>query len=401
MLESALILTVLTAVAAVLVLHPRLQRSSAWKAMVTPLSSIMGSGFLVCAPLLADNVGYDAVLAMGGLLLIAFAVGGAVRYNIRYVEPMLATQSGPKALGRLENGGRWVLSAAYVISISYYLQLLAAFVLHMTGVDDALIAKLVTTGVLVAITVIGSTWGLDALESVERYAIGLNLGTISAFLLGLAWFNIAEVHEGIWAIPDVPPNLNAHSGRVVLGLLIVVQGFETSRYLGDGHPPEERIATMRWAQLLSAAIYITFLSLMTVLFERHMGGGVTVIVDVAGRIAPVLPVAVVVAAVGSQFSAAVADTAGAGGLVQEVSGGRLDGSRAYLVLGALTIALTWLTDVMQVISIASRAFALFYAIQCAVGAVAATHASHKPRAAWFALLSLVCLAVVVLGIPSE
>jgi len=193
--------------------------------------------------------------------------------------------------------------------------------------------------------------------------------------------------------------------RSQLGLLIVVQGFETSRYLGGSHPREERIATMRAAQLLSGAIYLLFLALMTILFERHMGGGVTAIIDVAGRIAPILPFAVVVAAVGSQFSAAVADTAGASGLIREVSNSRLSERQIYLLLGLLTVTLTWLTNVEEVIAVASRAFALFYAFQCAVAGLAVRRISSLScrglRSMWFASLSIICLLVAILGIPSE
>ena len=58
------------------------------KATVTLLASIMGSGFLVSAPLLAGSVGNLAVICMAGLLLLAYGVGGAIRFNIRYFEPV-------------------------------------------------------------------------------------------------------------------------------------------------------------------------------------------------------------------------------------------------------------------------------------------------------------------------
>jgi len=177
MVENVLILGLLLCVAALLSFHPRLQSSSAWKATVTPLASIMGSGFLVCAPLLANNVGYDAVFAMTGLLAVAYAVGGAIRLNILHVESLLEEHDAPRTLVGLETGSRWVLAGAYVISVTYYLQLLAAFVLHQAQVDDPMVAKGLTTGVLLVIAVVGGTWGLSALESVERYAIALNLGT--------------------------------------------------------------------------------------------------------------------------------------------------------------------------------------------------------------------------------
>ena len=50
----------------------RLNASSNWRATVTPLASIMGSGFLVSAPLLAGIVGNLAVICMAALLLLAW-----------------------------------------------------------------------------------------------------------------------------------------------------------------------------------------------------------------------------------------------------------------------------------------------------------------------------------------
>ena len=73
----------------------RLAVSSNWKATVTPLASIMGSGFLVSAPLLAGIVGNLAVVCMALLLALAYMVGGAIRFNIRYFEPIENKEHGP------------------------------------------------------------------------------------------------------------------------------------------------------------------------------------------------------------------------------------------------------------------------------------------------------------------
>ena len=54
---SAFIIATAALVAALLAFTPKVRASRAWKATVTPLSSIMGSGFLVSAPLVAAAVG--------------------------------------------------------------------------------------------------------------------------------------------------------------------------------------------------------------------------------------------------------------------------------------------------------------------------------------------------------
>jgi predicted lipid-binding transport protein (Tim44 family) len=85
---STIIIIVALAMGAYLAFSKRLAASSNWKATVTPLASIMGSGFLVSAPLLAGIVGNLAVVCMAILLVLAFAVGGAIRFNIRHFEPI-------------------------------------------------------------------------------------------------------------------------------------------------------------------------------------------------------------------------------------------------------------------------------------------------------------------------
>ena len=52
MLSAVVVITALL-FAGYLAFSPRLKGSSYWKAMVTPLASIMGSGFLVSAPLMS------------------------------------------------------------------------------------------------------------------------------------------------------------------------------------------------------------------------------------------------------------------------------------------------------------------------------------------------------------
>ena len=59
---SAIIITIAVVLGGYLAFSKRLAGSSNWKATVTPLASIMGSGFLVSAPLLAGVVGSLAVV---------------------------------------------------------------------------------------------------------------------------------------------------------------------------------------------------------------------------------------------------------------------------------------------------------------------------------------------------
>ena len=85
---NIIIIFVALVVGGYLAFFRRLTASSNWKATVTPLASIMGSGFLVSAPLLAGIVGNLAVVCMALLLALAYMVGGAIRFNIRHFEPI-------------------------------------------------------------------------------------------------------------------------------------------------------------------------------------------------------------------------------------------------------------------------------------------------------------------------
>jgi hypothetical protein len=400
---NAVIVVVALLLGGYLAFSKRLASSSNWKATVTPLASIMGSGFLVSAPLLAGVVGNLAVVFMGLLLLLAYGVGGAIRFNIRYFEPVENERHGAAHIMSLM--AQIVLAGAYFISVTYYLQLLAAFLLNACGIKDPTAAHGITTALLLLIGGVGMWRGLGMLEVVEKYAVAFNLGMIGALLVSLVVYNAELASRGAWALPDVSSAVDFHDARVLLGLLIVVQGFETSRYLGDEHPAEQRIKTMRAAQILSAVIYLVFISLATVLFHKGLGADVTAIIGMTRPVAAVLPALLSAAAIGSQFSAAVADNEGAGGTVEDVTHHKVPIRYAYLLIVLVTVVLTWETNVNQIIAYASRAFALFYMLQCLVAVIIAWQKEDVPRRtlrlAGFGVLAFICLLVFVLGLPAE
>jgi len=400
---SLIVVPVALALAAYLAFSKRLTGSGNWQATVTPLASIMGSGFLVSAPLLGSTVGVYALFCMAALLLLSYGVGAAIRFNIRHFEPIEYRGRGPaQALALLS---RVVLAGAYFVSVTYYLQLLAVFVLNSFGASDERLAHTLTTSLLIVIAGVGMWRGLETLTRVEKYTVALNLGMIGALLLALAVHNLELVTHAAWHFPDLEGRLDLHDLRVLLGLLIVVQGFETSRYLGDDFPAEQRIATMRQAQLLSGVIYLIFIALVTVLFASDMGADVTGIIKMTAPVATVLPVLLSIAAVGSQFSAAVADAEGAGGLLEDLTEHKVPIRFAYLLLLLVTVALTWETNVNGIIAYASRAFALYYTLQCMVALTVAAQTleggQRSRSVGGFALLALLCLLVFVWGLPAE
>lgn len=377
----------------------RLSGSTTWKATLVPLASIMGSGFLVSAPLLGGLVGNLAVVCMAVLLVLAYGLGSVMRFNIQHFEPMANKRGTPQELAFLS---RIVLAGAYFISVTYYLQLLAAFLLSSIHLENPFVANCITTGLLVTIGSVGMWKGLSMLEGLEKYAVALNLGMIGALLFGLVVYNVSLALGGTWHLPEMKAVIHSHELRVILGLLIVVQGFETSRYLGDEHPAEERIKTMCYAQWTSSVIYVVFIALATVLFQADMGADVTAIIHMVRPVASVLPICLTIAAIGSQFSAAVADNEGAGGLIEEITHRKVSVRYAYLLILLVTVALTWGTNVNSIIAYASRAFAFYYLLQCLI-AVLILKAQGKERAKLvvFALLAVLCLGVFLFGASSE
>ena len=390
------------AIGAYLLRSRRLRASESWRATLTPLASIMGSGFLISAPLLAGIVGVWALPCMAALLAVAYGLGEVLRFNIRHFEPIEHGPACPPQSVALLS--RLVLAAAYFVSVSYYLQLLATFALDAFGLADPVLANVVTTALLVVIAGIGMWRGLEELESVETYAVSLNLGMIGALLLTLLFHNGALLLDGSWKLPAVESSIDLGDLRVLLGLLIVVQGFETSRYLGGEHSAEVRIRTMRSAQLIAAAVYLVFVGGTTVLFHDGLGADVTAILELTAPIAAILPVLLSLAAIGSQFSAAVADTSGAAGLLEELAPKRLRARHAYVLLLAVTIAITWGTDVNGVIAYASRGFALYYALQGLVALLVLREdgalTSRGPRYALYGSMTAVGFAVFLFGLPT-
>lgn len=382
-------------VAGVWLLRPAMRRNPVWRATLTPLASIIGSGFLVLAPLLLRHFGVHAATMMAALCALAWLVGGAIRHNIAAID------SGPPdtpGLKRLETLSSWALAFAYVVSVAYYLNLLGAFALARTPWSSTEGARALASAALVVIALLGWRGGLRALEHAEAFTVALKLAVIAGLVAGMA---LATGHMA--APTGAPPEpVNAWDAlRLAFGMVITVQGFETSRYLKGAYDAPTRVRTMRLAQGVASVIYVVYVALAARLFDASaVPASETAIIGMTAGVAAVLPAILVVAALAAQFSAAVADTGGCGGLVNELSGRRVPTRAAYALLAAGAAVLTWSADVFEIISHASRAFALYYALQCALAAARAHRAGQRARAAGFAALALVMAAATVLGIPA-
>lgn len=394
-LEAAIVVAVL--LVGVLLYMPQLSRLALWRATVTPLASIIGSGFLVLAPILVAEYGQYAVVVMAGLCLCAYLFGAAIRFNIEARNTSKEITDG--SVARLEATASWALSFAFMISVAYYLNLFGAFAVNQTAFDSPLHAKLLTSAVYILILGVGWLRGFTALEKMEYSAVAIKLAIIAGLLIGLGWYFSQKASAG-----ELYFHAATLSGwpaiTLAFGLVITVQGFETSRYLGHNYDPRTRIQSMKLAQALSAIIYMTYIGLFAFTFERgqfHLKE--TAIIEMMGAITPLLTVLLIFAALAAQFSAAIADTSGSGGLVAELTRGRVTARNGYALLVAIGLAITWIADVFHIIAYASRAFALYYTLQSAIAArraflIPGTHWSKKLG---FSALVIFGLLIFVFG----
>ena len=125
-------------------------------------------------------------------------------------------------------------------------------------------------------------------------------------------------------------------------------------------------------------------------------GADNTLLDITGRVAPWLALPLVLSAVLSQFSAAIADTAAAEGNLRTLSGW-MRGARPYLASGIAAIVLAATVPTYTIVAVASRAFAAYYALQ----AVLALRTSHGiGRKLGYGTLAVLMAAITVLAEPA-
>ena len=137
-------------------------------------------------------------------------------------------------------------------------------------------------------------------------------------------------------------------------------------------------------------IYVICITLLTYAFDfGPLSLDETAIIDLIQVVAPIQPWLLVVAALSAQFSAAVADTSGSGGLIAEGSKGKISEKLAYALLVGLGILITWTANIFEIISYASRAFAAYYAIQSCIAAISAGTRGDTWKAVLFAMMAMI------------
>ena len=120
------------------------------------------------------------------------------------------------------------------------------------------------------------------------------------------------------------------------------------------------------------------------------------LIMLAGKASVLLPVPLVIAAVLSQFSAAVADTIGGGGNMVEATKQHVDSRHAYLLICGIAIMVAFF-NTLTVLTLASRAFAFYYTLQCLV----AFNISKNPQQRFgIALVAAVLGFITIFAVPA-
>lgn len=363
----------------------------------TPLASIFGSGFLVIISVLYDTVSLYALPAMIGICVLAYFVGSVIRFNIINAEPLFESHTAPQSSVWLEKIADVALVPAYIISITLYLRILASYGLGYFDADSEFNERIITSLIIAFILIVGLIKGLQVLEGLEKWALLATMLIIAVLIIAFGVYDINLFFKQEIIMPEFKQQDSWHIITVLAGTLIVVQGFETTRYLGDQYDRETRVRASRNSQIISTLVYVLFVALATPLMHflpDHVADNG--LMELAKVVAVWLPAPLALAAIFSQFSAATADTIGASGNMQEFTEHKLTEKYAYWIICILAIVLTWTAETMQILALASRAFAFYYFLQCLV---AFSVAKQKIQKVMFVIIAVILLFITIFAVP--
>lgn len=91
---------------------------------------------------------------------------------------------------------------------------------------------------------------------------------------------------------------------------------------------------------------------------------------------------------------------GGGGLINELTDYKVSEKNAYVVIALFSLILIWSFNIFEIISFSSRGFALYYFLQC-LSSLGFYLNRSKSRFIFTGFVALVCLSVVIFGIPLE
>ena len=382
-------------VVAYLLYRPRLQQSVRFQAMVVPLANIMDVGFILFSPAIVLLVGFRAPFFMFGICLAAICAGFVIAYNIRNYEPIEGAGGAPD---RISTIAQWSLLSASVVNIAYYTLVLVTLVLlpvELYTDDRRTVVGVLLLGTLV---VVGMRGGMDWLNQLGNRTTAFNLAAVIGIVVAFVIANVQEAIGGRWDLGP-SPDLGSEEVRKMIGLFAVVQGFEASRYIGVRFAAEERVSTMRIAQLISTVVFVGFMMTLLLAFLPPPAGipsDGTAIFAVSGLIGGLLPWLLLLASLGSQTSAIIGATSSRSDMLVNKGVPR---TTTFAMILVPAILLVIFVDVNLAVSLASRVFAAFFTIQAALATLIAYRKQNWAAVAGFVGVAVMMLVVLVAGLP--
>ena len=348
--------------------------------------------------MLGSAVGPYAFFAMAGICFVAYFVGTVIRHNIIHAEPLIEDGSAKKSTIILEEISDFALVIAYIISVMLYIRILTTYGLEFFGADSERNQQVLTTGIILFILFIGTVRGLRSLENLEIWSLLSTFAIISVMIVMFFIHDVKLLLDGNVILPEIPDKTPWVVITVLAGTLIVVQGFETPRYLGESFGMDTRVRASRNSQFIATFIYLGFVGLATPLLHLLVGDEVQEngLMIIASAVAVWLTAPLVLAALFSQFSAATADVIAGSGNLQEALRHKIKVRTIYWIICLAAIALNWSANIIQVLAYASKAFAFYYFVQALV---AYTTASNAKRKAFFVLMAAILLFITIFAVP--
>lgn len=81
-------------------------------------------------------VGGLSPIAVLGIVVLSYAVGSVIRFNIEHVEPRIKDGSLSSRTREIETLGDIAMVLAYMVAVAFYLSLLSSFLLNYLGIDS-------------------------------------------------------------------------------------------------------------------------------------------------------------------------------------------------------------------------------------------------------------------------
>lgn len=368
-------------------------------ATVTPLASILGSGLLIIIPILERALGALALVGAIGISVLAWFVGTVIRHNVTAVETAEEEGTLDTATALINRVGDAVIVVAYVISVALYLRIMAQYIVgFFESGGDTVLESVIASAAVVLIVVIGSFRGFQGLDRLDRYSLTTVLALTAVLVVALLVHNAGLIGEGSLPLPPIPETDPWMILLILGGTVITVQGFETVRFLKSHYDASTRIRASRIAQLVAAGIYVAFVIVATPVMGLGTAAGADdTLLTITARAAPWLILPLVLSAILSQFSAAIADVSAADGNLRGF-GRWFSGPRPYLITGVLAIALISTLPLLVLVTVASRAFAAYYAIEAII--------AYRTSAGWwrkagFGIIAALMAAITLLALPAS